>query len=135
MNISIKASDIELTSEISDYVNKKIGSLDKYFKNKSPDIIVRVEVGKVTNHHQSGDIFRAEVHISGDGLDLYAVSENDNILSAIDAVKDEIKREIKRAKGRNNTLSRKGGEAIKNMMKGFSWTAGKLKIKGLKKRK
>lgn len=143
MKITIKATRIELTPAISDYVEKKISTLKKHLDKDYSTALAHVEVGKNTEHHKAGDIFRAEVHITGAGLDLYAVSEMDDLYAAIDTVKDEIVRSTVQLKGKRETLSRKGARMMKyamkgfseNTVKGFSWSMDRLKFKGLKKRK
>src|SRR3990167_6985227 len=88
MKINIKATGIELTQAISNYAYKKISSIEKYLDKKSgPDLVAQVEVGRSTRHHKTGNIFRAEVHITGAGLDLYAVSAMEDLYAAIDVVK------------------------------------------------
>lgn len=141
MKINIKATNIELTPAISSYVEKKVSAVEKYFEN-TPDAVVQVEVGKTTQHHKQGDVFKAEVHITGGGLDHYATSEQSDLYAAIDLVKDEIIQEVLRAKGKRQTLTRKGAQMVKNAMKGisssttrgFSWGMERLKFKGFKKR-
>jgi len=120
MKINIKATGIELTDAISDYVNKKISALDKYLENH-PEAVVQVEVGKSTKHHRSGDVFLAEVHVTGQGLDLYALSEKSDLYAAIDLVKDEIVQNILSVKTKKETLTRRGARAIKEMMRGFNF--------------
>ena len=54
MNINIKATNIDLTSEIRDYLNKRLSSLEKLLPtDKETNIFV--ELGKESNHHQNGD--------------------------------------------------------------------------------
>ena len=118
MRINIKATGIELTPAISEYVNKKVGALGKYLNNK--DIVAQVEVGRNTRHHKTGEVFMAEVHLTGAGLDLYAVSEHSDLYAAIDLVKDEIARSAVQQKGKRETLARRGAKIIKGMMKGFN---------------
>ncbi|MEK7148188.1 MAG: ribosome-associated translation inhibitor RaiA [Patescibacteria group bacterium] len=120
MKINITAKGIELTPAISEYVTRKVSALEKYFES-SPDAVAQVEVGKSTQHHKSGDVFRAEVHIIGAGLDLYATSEQADLYAAIDVVKDEIISTAMHKKGKFQTMSRKGGQAVKNMMKGLNF--------------
>lgn len=121
MKINIKATGIELTQAISDYVYKKISSLEKYIdKKSSPDAVAQVEVGKSTRHHKAGNIFRAEVHITGAGLDLYAVSEMDDLYAAIDVVKDEIVYNVVKLKEKRKTLAKRGAEMMKSIMKGIA---------------
>ena len=119
MKINIKATGIELTPAIASYAEKKIASFEKYFDH-SPDAVAQVEVGKITKHHKSGDVFRAEVHVIGQGLDLYAVSEQADLYAAIDAVKDELARKLIHTKGRKEALGRRSARVVKNVLKGLN---------------
>ncbi|MEK7176015.1 MAG: ribosome-associated translation inhibitor RaiA [Patescibacteria group bacterium] len=121
MKINIKATGIELTPAISSYVNKKISSLAKYLEKNAGAIVAQVEVGKSTRHHKSGEVFKAEVHLLGAGLDLYAVSEQSDLYAAIDLVKDEVAESLAQLKDKHETLSRKGARIVKNMMKGLNF--------------
>lgn len=120
MKINIKATGIELTPAIAEYAEKKISSIEKFFLT-IPDVVAQVEVGKVTQHHRSGDIFRAEAHITGGGLDLYAASEQSDLYAAIDLVKDDLSRTLMHQKGRRLALARRGGQMIKDMIKGLNF--------------
>lgn len=121
MNITIKGTAIELTPAISAYVEKKVGALAKYLdQTKTDSFIARVEVGKTSNHHKSGDIFRAEVHVSGPETDSFAVAESEDLYAAIDIVEAEIAHELLSKKGRRERLLRNGERAIKRILKRFS---------------
>jgi len=119
MNINIKATGIELTEAIRNYVDKKISSVDKYL-DKKESVVTQVEVGKNSRHHKGEDVFRAEVRMSGGGLDVYAVSEAEDLYAAIDLVEDEVARELVSTKGRHIRILREGQRMIKYMMKGFT---------------
>lgn len=144
MKTNIKATNIDLTPAIADYVEKKIQMLEKHLDPSLTGVLASVEVGKSSKHHKSGSVFRAEIHLAGGGLDLYADSEQEDLYGAIDTVKDEIARILEESKDKKETLSRKGARAVKNMMKGFtdrtsrgfSWGAGKFKnIRNFRNRK
>jgi putative sigma-54 modulation protein len=119
MKINIKATGIELTPAIASYVEKRVGSLEKYVR-ATPDALFQVEVGKVTEHHKHGDVFRAEIQITGQGLDLYAAAEESDLTAAIDAVRDDVARTLTREKGRREALYRRGARAVKDMIRGFN---------------
>lgn len=119
MKINIKATAIELTPAITDYVHNKLSTLEKYITNE--DAVAQVEVGKTTEHHKSGEIYKAEVHINGAGLDLYAMTEGHDLYAAIDMVKDEIVRNATELKSKRESLSRRGGRMVKDMMKGLNF--------------
>ncbi len=122
MQITIKATNIELTEAIREYVNKKFGSISKFIKKTDESALCRVEVGKITNHHKKGDVFRAEGKLHIAGKELYAVSEKEDLFFAIDDVKDEIIRELQSTKEKKIDMIRRGGARIKNMLKGlYDW--------------
>jgi len=119
MNINIKATNIELTSSVNDYVNKRLSSIEKFVK-EGEDIAIYVEVGKTTNHHKQGDVFRAEISIEISGNKFYTFSEKEDLYMAIDDAKEEIVRQIKTNKDRKQTLFKRGSTSIKKMLKGIS---------------
>lgn len=95
MQILIKGTGMELTKAIRDYVDEKIGGLSKFLVKIDNGLVeARVEVGQTTKHHQSGDIFRAEVNLKLPRTLLRAVVETSDLYAAIDLVHDEIKRQI-----------------------------------------
>jgi ribosomal subunit interface protein len=95
MNIQIKATKMELTPAIEAVVKEKFNGLSKYFDNI---IGCEVEVGKTTEHHHKGDIFRAEVNLEVPKKVLRAVSETDDLYKSINEVKDKIKGELMKYK-------------------------------------
>ena len=118
MKINLKATNIELSEAISQYVDKKLIMLEKYFEqSKGDEVLALIEVGKSTRHHKSGDVFMAEIHIKANGKEFYAVSEKDDLYAAIDEVKDEITRSITSRRKKAIALLRRGGTRIKEMLK------------------
>lgn len=118
MKTNIKATNIELTTAINDYVNKRLEGLTKFIKDK--EIIAYIEVGKTTNHHKNGDIFKAEFNIEISGIKFYTVSEKEDLYKAIDDAKDEMIYQIKNNKKRKQTLFKRGSTSVKKMLKGIS---------------
>lgn len=118
MNINIKCANISLTEAISDYTSKRLDAITAFFAN-DPTARFDVELGKTTNHHNKGDIFRAEIHIVGKNADHYASAEESDLYKAIDMVRDEMLREVRTGKEKKISLLRRGGAKIKQMMRGF----------------
>ncbi|MBP6911790.1 MAG: ribosome-associated translation inhibitor RaiA [Candidatus Pacebacteria bacterium] len=113
--ITIKATNVELTQNIKEYVEKRTNSLEKYL---SGDDIVYVEVEQKTKHKQ-GDIFRAEIRFVYQGKSLYAESTKSDIMSAIDEATNDIERRTNSLRTRLLHSVRKGAQRIKDMTK--SW--------------
>jgi putative sigma-54 modulation protein len=126
MNINIKATEITLSAPISDYVNRRLRKISELL-DKDPGTRCNIELAKTTGHHQKGPIFKAEIHIVGAGKDVYAVSEKEDLYAAIDAVRDDILRELKAEKEKRISFIRRGGAKIKAMVKGL-WPWGRKPI-------
>ena len=110
---------MELTSAITDYVNKRLVGIEKFVK-EGEEMTAYIEVGKTTNHHKQGDIFRAEFNIEIPGAKFYTFSEKEDLYTAIEDAKEEIVRQIKTNKDRKQTLWKRGATSIKKMIKGIS---------------
>jgi putative sigma-54 modulation protein len=119
MNIKIKASRMELTPSIEDYVYKRMEAVTKLIAGQEESTVCDVEVGKTTEHHNKGDVFRAEVNLTVSGKQYYASSEKGDLYSAIDHVQSEIVRELKTGKEKRLSAIRRGGARIKDIVRGF----------------
>ncbi len=117
IKINTKATNLEITPAIADYVEKKIQMLDKFFRG-TDEVLVSAEIGKTTRHHKSGDFFKAELHITSNGEEYYASAETEDLYASIDKVKDDIIRELTSKRKRALRLVRKGGALIKKFLKG-----------------
>ena len=89
MKVSIKATNLELTEAIKQYVEDKMNMLDKYLD----DIAVMncdFEVELTSNHHNKGNIFRAEVNLDFPKELLRVEKTEEDLYKAIDKVKDHL---------------------------------------------
>lgn len=118
MNTMIKATNIELTNTIQEYVDKRMESVSRVLNDT--DAVVRFEVAKTTNHHKQGELFQAEVSIVSNGNKFFSRSVQEDLYAAIDDVKEEITREITYFKDKKETLFRRGARSVKKMFKGIS---------------
>jgi putative sigma-54 modulation protein len=116
MNINIKSTNISLTPAIQDYVGKKVLSLQKFIHDDSGNIRAEIEVGKISHHHKSGDIFRAEAHIFFKGKEIYVVAEKDDLYASIDEMRAKAERECITEKDKKLTLIKRGAARIKKML-------------------
>jgi putative sigma-54 modulation protein len=104
MNYNIRGENIEVTPAIRDYVEKKIGKLERYF-TETPNAQVHVNL-KVYNDKKS----KVEVTIPMTQLVLRAEEVNDDMYAAIDLIADKLERQIRKHKTKvNRKLREKGG--------------------------
>jgi len=107
MRISIKATNLKLTPDITTFIKKKIGALERFsrvIKEDKPQgrgrsrVEAWVEIGKETRHHRKGPYFRAECQIKVPKRSLRAVAEEEDLRMAIRQVKEAIEKQIKKYK-------------------------------------
>ncbi len=119
MKIKEQGKNMQITEGIKDYLYKKLAHLEKFLDPTDESILCEVELGKTTQHHQSGDVFRTEINLHIAGKNLRAVSETDELFASIDMAKDEMVRELQVNKDKQISLLRRGGARIKNLIKGI----------------
>ena len=129
MRIILKGTNLELNQELRDYVDEKIGGLDKFLENIDGTLEARVELAKTTRHHQHGDIYRAEVNLDFSGKVLRAVEEKEDLFTAIDGIENELKREVIKFKTKKTTKTRRGARIIKKFkhLSPLSWAKNEFR--------
>ena len=100
MNITISAKNIEITQAIRDFVEDKIGGLEKLIGHSKAS--ASVEIGKPSKHHRSGEVFYSEVNLKLGGNLLRAEAQRDDLYAAIIEVKDELQIQIKKFKDKHS---------------------------------
>jgi putative sigma-54 modulation protein len=120
MKTNVKATQMELTTAISEYLAKRLTALDKFVDPADDSAMCYVEVGKISKHHKSGDVFRAEINLHIGGKSFRAEAEEADLYAAIDVVKDEMVAELRNSKTKRLNLLRRGGQKIKGMFKGMT---------------
>lgn len=113
MKITIKATNIELTSALRSHIEEKIGSLQHFIEKYEleGEREVFVEVGRTSAHHHKGDVFRAEVTLELPGAGLRAEETNADLYAAVLRAKDVLKIEIQKYKDRHAIDKKKIAEA------------------------
>ncbi len=113
MRVNIKTKNLSLTSELKKYTLEKIGSLSRFFKGTSPDLIMTdIELSRPSKHHRKGDVFRCEVNVSVGKHLLRAEEEAGALAEAVDLVRDEIQLEIKKFQSKRRDQSRRAERKI-----------------------
>jgi putative sigma-54 modulation protein len=132
MNIIIKGTNLELHNDLKDYAEEKIGGLKKFLEDidlGGNRVIARIELAKTTQHHQQGDIYKAEVNLQLPKKMFRSVVESDDIYKAIDDVKDELKIMINEYKTEKIDQSRRGRKIIKDLRRisPLAWAKGEFR--------
>ena len=103
MKLTIQAHNVELTDWLQQYVDKKIGKLDRYL----PDIDeARVEL-REEQTRSAADRAIAQVTIRSRRTILRAEERSGDMFASIDAVTEKLERRIERFKGKNARNSKR----------------------------
>lgn len=114
--IQIKATNVDVEDTYIQQVNLKFNSLAKYVGEET-DVTCEVEFEKETgNHHNSGKIHRVEANLFLAGKLYRAESSELNFELAIDEVRAELDKMLRRASDKKDTLIKRGGRKIKKIL-------------------
>ena len=106
MKIIIKTKNLDLTGDLQNFIEKKIGSIKKFIDILKDDTTekgktlaeVFVEVEKETTHHKKGKVFWVKTQVILPGKSLMVGFKADDLFKAVIGAKDELKMEIEKYK-------------------------------------
>ena len=107
MEIQINALNLNVNQRLEDYVQKKLGRLDRYLPNISD-----VQINLATEHYKKGgDRSIAQLTVRNTrGTILRAEERTTDLFAAIDTVVDKLYRQIERYKGKR----KRRGDTLEN---------------------
>ncbi|MCE7793157.1 ribosome-associated translation inhibitor RaiA [Salipaludibacillus sp. CUR1] len=109
MNFNIRGENLEITPSLKDYVEKKVGKLEKYF-DTTPSSDVHVKMSILNNEQ------KVEITIPMPKLLLRAEEKHTDMYAAIDLVIEKLERQIRKHKTKVNRKFR-GDDSLKYMFK------------------
>jgi ribosomal subunit interface protein len=118
MNINFKTRGADITNDIKQYAQEKAQMLIKLLGNEAdaPEARFDIEFSEDPKHI-SGDVFRVDMVAITSTIDMHAVGHGASMNAAIDQAKDDLARRLRRAKGKERNLLRKGSRMIKKMLR------------------
>jgi len=91
MNITVRGKNVEVTDALKDYVEKRLGKLDKYFENlREAQVTLVVEKGT----------HRVEVTIPINGMILRGEETTGDMYASVDLVIEKLERQIEKHKAK-----------------------------------
>lgn len=115
MKFKIIGRRYDVTDKIKDYVEKKLGKLDKFFKEESE---ARVVIGTIK------DSDYIETTIYSGGMMYRAEASDKEILAAIDKIVDVIERQIRKNKTRLEKMIKRDATLDDKLISGATYTGG-----------
>lgn len=119
MDIRVKTTDYELTPEVSAYLDERLARIEKMLAADAEFARCEVELGRDAGRPRHGaNIWFAEITLfSPTGESARATNRAENINTAIDDVKEEIERQLRKEKKLHIRIWRKGGALAKRLMR------------------
>lgn len=119
MKLNVKGTNLTLSPDVSSYLDKKLAVVRKLIDHEET-VVCSVELARNT-HHVSGDVFKAEITLEIPGRPglFRADASGQTIESAIDGAQEEMLGELRKQKRKYLHLLRRGGQKLKDMVRGF----------------
>ncbi len=114
-SIQFKTTRTNVTENIKQVVEDKFQSLEKYIGSES-DVKIAIEFEQVAPHN-NGPIHRVEANFWLAGKLFRAEATEESFERAIDVVRAELDQELRTARTKKESMMRKGGRKIKEMMR------------------
>lgn len=118
MKYTIKATDMELSASVREYIAKKMAALDKVLGHLGAGVVAQVEAGRASRHHRTGLVFRVELMVQVRGKVVRAEALGKTVLEAMDKAQEDMRTELDRHKQKTIDGAKTGGRAIKKLMRG-----------------
>ena len=117
MRYNLKGTNLAITPEMREYLEKRLASLDKFLSDQGAaraDVEFEYAIGEEKKH-------RAEfmIHNPGQGAPLRAEARGNTLHEAIDVAVGDVFRELTRAKKKRVHVVRRGAAKVKDIIRGF----------------
>ena len=110
MTINISANGLDMTDAIREYAEEKIESVSKYFEH-----ITNADITVGMDNSDKAKPYFAEVNLAIPGKTLFIKKNSEDLYKAIDKVRDHLKVELEKMKGK---MRDKDKETLRNV-KGY----------------
>lgn len=119
MELAFKGTRYEPTPDILAQAEKHIKPLSRFLGQDYTEAKALLELERTVGGQQKGDVWRAELTVDHEGKRYRAESTKAKLSHAITTVARDMGRELKRARGKDRDLFRRGAAAVKDFVRGF----------------
>ncbi|MFA6495185.1 MAG: HPF/RaiA family ribosome-associated protein [Candidatus Paceibacterota bacterium] len=93
MNIAIQGVHLALTDALEEYVNRRFASLGRVLGRfeLQQDLTLRVDIGRITRHHQKGDVFSVAVSLRIGRVTLHVEQTGGDVRRVVDDAQKRFK--------------------------------------------
>ena len=117
MNITIKATKYQLTPKTEALIEEKLATPLRLLGNASDTALLEIEIEEAPPEGRSSEPCRLVARLIVDGNVFHAEAVKPTPESAADKVRNELEAEIRHSRGRARRLIRRGGAALKRILR------------------
>lgn len=114
MHIDITTKNIELTDALRSAVEKELAKTAKIIPESGR---VYVEIGKTTNHHKNGEVYKAEASVTASGENYFVDVVESDLYTAIATLGRDLFSVVTQNRGKMRTLLKRGRSIIKQFLR------------------
>ncbi len=117
MNITIRTPKYKLSPETEALVEEKLAAPLRLLGEKGESAFLEIEVEQAPPEGRSSEPFRLVARLIIDNKVFHAEAVKPSPESAADRVRSELEQEIRKSRGRSRKLWKRGGVALKKMLR------------------
>jgi ribosomal subunit interface protein len=102
--------------ELEAYLQERLDAIERLLDPNDTTVVCDIELARDTSQ-QSGRIWRAEINLQRKGEMLRVTATEESINAAIDEVKDEMMKRLRRSNNKQESLMRRGGAKLKKILR------------------
>jgi len=114
MNVQFNYNNHAEAQALSNTTEQKLNTLKKFI-GADQSVLCEAEFDKVAANNK-GQIFKFSVNLEIDGAMHRAEAVEESFEAAVDEVRDELDKKLRRNKSKKDTLGKRAGRAFKNLI-------------------
>lgn len=115
MNIKFRQGSEELPERLIDRAQTKLSKLSRLIAEKDDEAQIYVDVERESGSRSSDSLWRTSINLDKAGERFNAVGTGETPEKATEIAIKELKREVRRAKGKQISIAKRGRELLKRM--------------------
>lgn len=120
MNIQFKNSDGRIAGRLQERIERRLAKLSRLTDSEKNAANTFFEIERAVGSHQTGEVWQATINIDADGTRFHASELAETPEKAANKAMKEIETEVRRARGKERALLKRGGGFFKSLTRRFA---------------
>lgn len=120
MDIKFRQGSEELSDKLMERAQIKLSKLTRFITEQTDESFVYVDVERESGSKNSESMWSASINLDHAGTHFNAMGKGSTPDKATELAIKDLKREIHKAKGKQQSITKRGRELLKSLRRGFS---------------